>query len=615
MSLNIFFASIVLTIISCSFLIVFTIYKQNRVLKNLLKLTSLIAKTTNIKENIEKLKQENIDVAEEIKLNSVIFYSTKEPICILNKDFKITSVNPAFENILGLNLEKIKGNTIECINTGIQDEDYYKKFYTISSSKESSSFQMWVRGSDGEASYHLVKVTKVLEDNLIDVKQYILIFSDITDIKENELKISEKSKHDHLTGLPNRSLFIDRLDRSVAFSKRNDIVGAVMFLDLDHFKSLNDTLGHRIGDLLLIEIAKRLKSCVRETDTVCRLAGDEFTIILPEIARSEDAAIVAEKIINSIVQEYNLEGNKIKNSCSLGIAVFPNDGSNVDLLIHAADQAMYNAKKEGRNQYKFYSSSLDIEAHRKKQIEKELVNATKENQFYLEYLPAYKIDNSISHYDVLIRWKHPTLGDIKPNEFIPLAEESRLIMEITDWIIKKSFKDLKGLLYKFKEKNIKLSFKLSSVHFKQNDIVERIVNLVGEDFINIVQIKIDEPIISKNLVEAKEKISKLLEKGFFICIDDFGTGKISFLDILDLKFNAVKIPRELTKNINYNEDYYAAVRSLISLAKNLDSYITIEGIENSEQNDKIEKYRDDKVFMQGHYYSKPLGLKDLKNNI
>lgn len=615
MNLNIFLASTIMTIIVCTFVIIYIIYKQNRVLKNIFSLTSLIAKTSNIKQDIERLKAESIDVAEEIKLNSVIYYSTKEPICVLDKDFNFMSANPALENTLNISFKDIKGKSIEIINSGIQDINYYKELYNICKIQDSSTFQMWIRSFSGESSYHLVRVTRILEEDARTIKQYILIFSDITEMKENEIIIDEKAKHDHLTKLPNRSLFLDRLERSIANSKRNNLVGAVMFLDLDHFKSLNDTLGHHVGDLLLIEVAKRLKLAVRNTDTVCRLAGDEFTIILPEIAKSEDAAFVAEKIINSLTEEYILEGNKIKTSCSLGIAVFPNDGTSVDQLIHSADQAMYNVKKEGRNQYKFYSSFLDIETHRKKQLEKELINATKENQFYLEYLPAYKNDKSIAYFDVLIRWKHPELGDIKPNEFIPLAEESKLIMEITDWVINKAFKDLKPLLKKLKENNIKLSFKLSSVHFKQNDIVEKIVDLIGEEYISIVQIKIDEPIISKNLTEAKEKISSLLNKGFYICIDDFGTGKISFLDLLDLKFNAVKIPRELIKNINEQEKYEAAVKSLISLAKNLNTFITIEGIENSEQVDKLKVYVDDKMFLQGHYYSKALSKTELKDFI
>lgn len=611
MNFNIYFTSLTFTVIVSSLLIVYIIYKQNRLLSNIFNLTSFIAKTSNIKKEIEDLKLENMDITEEVKFNSIIFYNVKEPICVLDKDFKFISVNPAFEKVLDLNLDDVIGNTIEIINSGNQDDEYYKNLYEFCSKNESSSFEMWTRGINGSSFYHIVKITKIIYNS---EPQYILIFSDITEMKQNEIIIYDRSKHDNLTGLPNRSLFLDRLDSAISIAKRNKIVGAVMFLDLDHFKSLNDTFGHRVGDLLLIEVAKRLKSIVRESDTVCRLAGDEFTIILTEIAKSEDAAIVAEKIIKCLNEEYFIENNKIKTSCSLGISIFPVDGLTVDSIIHAADQAMYNVKKDGRNQYRFYSSNLDVEANRKIELIDELVKAANEDQFYLEYLPAYKNNESISHYDVLIRWKHPVLGDIKPLEFIPLAEESNLIMEITNWVIKKSFIELEPYLLEFKKKNIKLCFKLSSIHFKQNDIVDNIVNLVGTEFIDIVQIKIDEPIISKNIEEAKEKIQLLMDKGFYICIDDFGTGKISFLDLLDLKFNSVKIPRELIKNINTNSNYNAAVKSLIILAKNLNVFITIEGIENEDQVYKIKDYIDDKMFLQGHYYSKPLLIKELIEN-
>lgn len=473
---------------------------------------------------------------------------------------------------------------------------------------------IWSRNKDGVAYMESVTFSKIVDSD-DQIKNYLVVASDITDAKNNELKIMKIAKQDALTKLPNRSLFLDRLEFSIAASKRYKTVGAVMFLDLDHFKSLNDTLGHHVGDLLLIEIGKRLQKCVRETDTVARLGGDEFTVLLDTITRSEDAAVVAENIINEIIQEYNLNGNKIKVTCSLGIAIFPNDGVTVDSLIHSADQAMYNVKKEGRNQYKFYSSSLDTEAHRKKSLEKELLSAIKNDQFYLQYLPAYNKDQKIAYFDVLIRWNHPVLGDVKPNEFIPLAEESGLIMKITDWVMATAMKELKNDIDTLKQKNIKLSFKLSSVHFKQNDIVNNILEIIGADNVSLIQIKIDEPIISKNLLEAKEKITNFMQTGFYVCIDDFGTGKISFLDILDLDFTSVKIPRELIKNVNENKSYAAAVKSLISLAKNLDSYITIEGIESKEQVDALSNYIDDKMFLQGHYFSKPLNVNEIKNNV
>lgn len=609
------FYGIIFTIIVCTLALMFVIYKQNRSLKTTSNLLAYLTKSLRIKQDLEKLKNETIEMSEEVKLSSAIYYATQESVAILDKDFKFLSVNPAFELVTGYTIHDIKGKDFELLNSGSQDKDFYARLYEKVKMAGNSVDEIWSRNKSGMAYIETVKFSRILDDDTGLIKNYVVMSSDITDIRNNEVKIMKMAKHDHLTGLPNRALFLDRLERSITSSKRNKTIGAVMFLDLDHFKSLNDTLGHHIGDLLLIEIGKRLKNCIRESDTVARLAGDEFTVILNELTRSEDAAFVAENIINAIVQEYELEGNKIKVTCSLGIAIFPNDGLTVDSLIHAADQAMYNVKKEGRNRYKFYSSSLDSEAHRKKSLEKELLQAIVNDQFYLQYLPAYNKENKLAYFDVLIRWNHPSLGDIKPNEFIPLAEESGLIMKITDWVIATALKELKDDLVSFKENNIKLSFKLSSVHFKQNNIVDNLVNIIEEKNISIIQIKIDEPIISKNLVEAKEKISNFMDKGFYVCIDDFGTGKISFLDILDLHFTSVKIPRELIKNINENNSYAAAVKSLISLAKNLDAYITIEGIESIEQIDALTPYIDNKMFLQGHYFSKPLNVSEVKKII
>ena len=605
------FVGLILTIIVSTFAIMIVIYHQNRSLKNSHTLLTYITKSLKIKQDLEKLKNETAEVSEEVRLNSAIFYATQESVAILDENFKYLSVNPAFEERTGFSSAEIKGKDFNTLNSGNQEPEFYDDMYKKLKDAITLSADIWSRNKDCVAYMESVTISKILDSD-DNVKNYLVVASDITDAKNNELKIMKIAKQDALTKLPNRSLFLDRLEFSIAASKRYKTVGAVMFLDLDHFKSLNDTLGHHVGDLLLIEIGKRLQKCVRETDTVARLGGDEFTVLLDTITRSEDAAVVAENIINEIIQEYNLNGNKIKVTCSLGIAIFPNDGVTVDSLIHSADQAMYNVKKEGRNQYKFYSSSLDTEAHRKKSLEKELLSAIKNDQFYLQYLPAYNKDQKIAYFDVLIRWNHPVLGDVKPNEFIPLAEESGLIMKITDWVMATAMKELKNDIDTLKQKNIKLSFKLSSVHFKQNDIVNNILEIIGAYNVSLIQIKIDEPIISKNLLEAKEKITNFMQTGFYVCIDDFGTGKISFLDILDLDFTSVKIPRELIKNVNENKSYAAAVKSLISLAKNLDSYITIEGIESKEQVDALSNYIDDKMFLQGHYFSKPLNVNEIK---
>lgn len=610
-----YFIGTISIILFCTFAITCVIYNQNRSMKKTFMQLAYITKVLKIREDLEKLKNEKQEVTDEVKLSSEIFYASQESIAILDKDFNYLTVNPIFESRTAAKINDIKGKKYEIFNSGSQDQGFYDTIYDEVRKEGKKRVEIWSRSKEGVSYLEVVQFTRILDDETNQVKNYLVVASDFTESRGKELKMMNMAKHDHLTKLPNRSLFLDRLGTSLSLSKRNKTTGAVMFMDLDHFKSLNDTLGHHVGDLLLIEIGKRLKSCIRESDTVARLAGDEFTVLLPEITRSEDAAIVAENIINAVIKEYYLDGNKIKVTCSVGIAIFPNDGTTVDSLIHAADQAMYNVKKEGRNQYKFYSSTLDVESHRKKSVEKELMNAISKDEFYLQYLPAYNKENKIAYFDVLIRWNHPTLGDVQPNEFIPLAEESGLIMKITDWVISKSMKELKDLLPIFKDNHIKLSYKLSSVHFKQNDIVESMVKLIGKNNVKMIQVKIDEPIISKNLVEAKEKISSLVEQGFYVCIDDFGTGKISFLDILDLKFTSVKIPRELIKNINEQNAYAAAVKSLISLAKNLESYITIEGIESESQIDSINKYVDDKMFLQGHYYSKPIKADDVKKII
>ena len=441
---------------------------------------------------------------------------------------------------------------------------------------------------------------------------YIGYIQDITQQKEIEEKLKRQQQllhyqanHDALTDLPNRTLFKDRLAHAIRSSKRHKTMFALLFLDLDQFKKINDSLGHHIGDKVLIETAVRIKSILREEDTLSRLGGDEFTVII-NIQKKEDASLVAQKIINIMKEPLQVNTQNLYLTSSIGISIYPNDSQNEENLIKYADVAMYKAKDEGRNNYQFYSSDMTAYAFERVVMESNLRIAIKEEQFVVYYQPQIEIKTEkIIGMEALVRWVHPKLGLIPPGDFIPLAEESGLIIEIDRLVMKLAIKQV-ALWHQEQLNPGSLSLNLAMKQLNEEDFLFQLTKTMKEANFQAkwLELEVTEGEIMQNPLVAIKRLKTLSELGIEIAIDDFGTGYSSLSYLKKLPLDKLKIDQSFVKDIPTSEDDIAITKAIIALGKSLNLKIIAEGVEEIEQRDFLRKHHCDMI--QGYLYSKPI---------
>ena len=408
----------------------------------------------------------------------------------------------------------------------------------------------------------------------------------------NEEQIKHMAYHDSLTRLPNRELLLDRLHQSLAHAKRIDNYLAIMMLDLDHFKSINDTLGHPVGDELLVRTGQRLSNCIRSEDTVARIGGDEFVILLTDLG-DQDSAIkyasrVAEKIHEQFVPAYDINGNKLMITSSIGIALFPDDGESSELLIKHSDTAMYQAKEQGRNNYQFYSPSMNAVAVRRHEMLSDIRTALTEQQFELVYQPKVATaDNRVIGAEALLRWTHPEKGEIRPADFIPIAEETGLIIPLGNWVMQKTC-NIASAIWSQRDKcsmSDRISFNVSPLQFRQPDFVEILKQTMADcgTRAECIEIELTENVLIDDIASVKAKLGEIKKLGVHISIDDFGTGYSSLSYLQQLPIDTIKIDSSFIKNMVANSSDAAIVETIIAMARHMSMQTIAEGVENNEQ--------------------------------
>ncbi len=429
---------------------------------------------------------------------------------------------------------------------------------------------------------------------------------DITKQKDFESKLNFLAHYDTLTSLPNRILFQDRLRHAIAYSKRYGKKIALMFLDLDNFKTVNDTLGHDYGDMLLIEISKRLKSALREQDTVSRLGGDEFTIILEGIRDDSYTSIVAQKLIDIISQPLKLKDKTVYVGVSIGISIYPDDGKNMEELIKNADMAMYKAKESGKNNFQYFTEDMNQEYYRKLEITNGLRDAIKNDELYLLYQPKVDIKNhSIAGVEALVRWRHKELGNIPTEQFIEIAENSKLILELGEWILRKACVQARKWHIKgFRDIKIAVNFSINQLsHY---GIVDTVKSVIEETKIDPTRLEIEivENVLMKNVHKVEKTLNSLRKLGITIAIDDFGTGYSSLSYLKRLPIHTLKIDKSFVKDLEVDSDDTQIVSAIIMMGKKLGLEIVAEGVETKEQ---LEFLKSQECYlMQGYYFSEPV---------
>ncbi|ASQ45213.1 EAL domain-containing protein [Legionella clemsonensis] len=430
-------------------------------------------------------------------------------------------------------------------------------------------------------------------------------FRDITERAFLEEELEHQATHDSLTDLPNRVLLNDRIQQAIAVAAREQTCFAILFFDLDRFKLVNDSLGHEFGDEVLCEVSKRLTSLLRAEDTLARLGGDEFVIVVPELKRSEDVVSVVQKILNSFSQPLYIAGHEFTLTTSIGISLYPEDGTSLNTLLKNADLAMYQAKEQGGNQFRFYTPQLNQITNQQLERESELRHAIQNKEFFLVYQPQYDAKNrQLIGLEALIRWQHPQKGVILPLEFIPTAEESGLIVPLGEWVIREVCQQIS----EWREKGfpkIRVAVNVATQQLKQVNFAETVQGILEEYHVNpeSFEIEITENVIITN-IEVQRMINKLKQIGVKIVLDDFGTGSSSLNYLKQLHIERLKIDQSFVQNISRSRSDEVIIEAIIAMARSLNFTVLAEGVENPNQINFLKEQNCDEV--QGFFLSKPL---------
>lgn len=523
---------------------------------------------------------------QELKLAAIVFESSIQGIIITDGQVRIQKVNPAFSAITGYSPQEVIGKNPRILKSHRHDEEFYKKMWDSIERTGKWQGEIWNRRKNNETYPELLSINSIKDSNG-NILHYVAVFNDIIELKQKESEIEYQAYHDPLTGLPNRSLFNDRLKMEISRTTRNENGQklGVMFLDLDNFKDINDSLGHAVGDFLLQKVARRLLKCVRDVDTVARIGGDEFTVILPQIFGPKEIVIVAQRILDIFKEPFKVQGHELFSTTSIGVSMFPADGTDVGELLKHADLAMYHAKELGKNNYAFFAREMNVQMRHRLDMENQLRRALKENQFFLYYQPLVDISSGqMVGVEALVRWKHPDAGLIPPEEFIPLAEETGLIIKLGQWVLETGCRQ--NILWQEQGFNsLYISVNVSSIQFFREDFLQSIQKILMDTGLSTdyLTLQVTENSIMKNRGKIMNIMGSLKKLGVKLSIDDFGMGFSSLNHLRSFPVDTLKIDRNFIKGIPHDADSIAITRSIISLAKNLKLKVLAEGVENEEQ--------------------------------
>lgn len=516
-------------------------------------------------------------------------FNSQEGMIVTDQQGDILKVNEAFCRITGFSSDDVVGKNPRFLKSGRQDPDFYADMWTSISDFGYWEGEIWNRKEDGSVFPEFLTISAVRNDAGV-VTNYVATFSDITQSKSSADEIKHLAFYDPLTQLPNRRLLLDRLSKTMASINRSGNKGALLFLDLDNFKNLNDTLGHSTGDLLLQQVSQRLMSCVRKRDTVGRLGGDEFVIMLEDIGKQSieaqaQANLIAKKVMKSLSRPYQLDAHRYESTSSIGITIIENSDHSVDELLKQADIAMYQSKNEGRNTIRFFDPSMQENLNARLQLESDLSRAIDEQQFQMYYQKQIDDKGHAIGAEALIRWNHPGRGLVEPSEFIPHAEASGLIQPIGNWVLESACKTLQSWKINGLTSKLTLSVNVSAPQFRQSDFVSHIEDLVRNHDINPTTLKLEltESLLLIDIEDAITKVTSLNQIGIRLVLDDFGTGYSSLQYLKRLPLDQIKIDQSFIRDIETDPDDRAIVTTIINMSKSLNVGVIAEGVETEAQ--------------------------------
>jgi len=532
---------------------------------------------------------------------------------------RILRVNRAFTDITGYEAEDIIGKSPVILSSGRQDADFYAKMWTSINDTGAWEGEIWNRHKNGEIYPQHLGIS-VVHDSNGEISNYVATLTDISQRKQAGEEIKHLAIFDPLTGLPNRRLLLDRLQQALASSVRSGQSFALLFVDLDKFKTLNDTLGHDIGDMLLQQVAERLTSCVREGDTVARLSGDEFVVILEELNKNpfeaaSKAELVGEKILARLTLPYQLATHQYRCSSSIGVTLFKDRASGVDELLVQADIAMYQAKKGGRNALRFFDPKMQESINLRADLEEDLRKAIENNQFHLHYQIQVDDMRKPSGAEVLIRWQHPQRGMVSPAQFIPLAEETGLILPIGEWVLEHACAQLNIWQQEVSTSKLVLAVNVSAKQFRQAGFAEQVQATVMRHGINPTRLKLEltESMLLDNIEETITTMHVLRKFGVQFSLDDFGTGYSSLQYLKRLPLDQIKIDQSFVRDLVSDDSSAAIVSTIIVMAQSLGLEVIAEGVETKEQQ-KLLLAKGCRHY-QGYFFGRPMPIANFEQQL
>jgi diguanylate cyclase (GGDEF)-like protein/PAS domain S-box-containing protein len=531
--------------------------------------------------------------------------SMLEGVVVTDRNGTILAVNSSFINTTGYSPSEIIGKNPRLLQSGRHPISFYKKMWTSIKKHGFWQGEIWNRKKNGQEYIEWLTISAV-KDSRGKLKNYLGVFVDITRQKQAEDTIRHMAYFDPLTNLPNRSLFRDRLKNALSYAHRNKTLLAVLFIDLDRVKVINDTLGHDVGDRLLQGVARRMEACLREMDTIARLGGDEFMILLPNIHNIDNIVAITEKILNSLKPAFHFDGHELYITASVGISIYPQDAEDAPSLLKNADTAMYRAKKQGRNLFQIFDQEMSAETTEQLAFENNMRRALEREEFVVHYQPQIDISSGrIVGMEALVRWQHPERGLVFPKHFIHWAEDTGLIVPIGEWVLRKACEQNKSW-HKAGFNHLKVAVNMSAVQVKQKNLLDVVSDVLRDTGLpaSSLELELTESVVMEHTGSSATVPHELKAMGVRLSIDDFGTGYSSLNYLKKLPVNTLKMDQLFVRDLAVDQHDAAIASAIITMGHGLNLTVVAEGVETEHQLEFLKTFKCDS--MQGFYYSEPV---------